>query len=240
MVPFFYPLLSEMCFFCQNYVISHLGEGDEITDKQVADIMVSLQRQGCHNINLVTPSHVVPQILAALPRAIDQGLSIPLVYNSSGYDFVETLKLLRGVIDLYLPDYKFWQEESAKRFAKAPDYPEIARAALSEMYRQVGSLLIDRCGIAEKGLLVRHLAMPDGIDESRKILNFLAREISLDTYVNIMDQYRPSGLAKEYPLIDRSLASGEYENAMQCAMDAGLTRLDKRDWSGFLRQLGII
>ena len=144
-----------LCVFCQNYEISHLGQGIETEAGQLAAMMVSLQRQGCHNINFVTPSHVVPQILAALPKAIEKGLSIPLVYNSSGYDSVETLKLLEGIFDIYMPDFKFWTRESGKRYAKAPDYAERARKAILEMHRQVGDLRLDENGVAQKGLLIR-------------------------------------------------------------------------------------
>ncbi len=227
-----------LCVFCQNYEISHLGEGVEVSAGQLAAMMVSLQKQGCHNINFVTPSHVVPQILAALPHAIDNGLTVPLVYNTSGYDSVETLKLLDGVIDIYMPDFKFWRPESAKRFLKAPDYPQRARAAIKEMHRQVGELVINKQGIATRGLLVRHLVMPEGLDETREIMNFLATEISRETYVNVMEQYRPCGEAYKYPPIDRSLTHEEYEQAIQIAKEAGLTRLDNRNLEWFFRHLG--
>ena len=226
-----------LCVFCQNYDISHLGQGLEASDGQFASMMVSLQRQGCHNINFVTPSHVVPQILAALPKAIGKGLQVPLVYNSSGYDSVETLKLLDGVFDIYMPDFKFWEGGSAKRYARAPDYPEKARAALKEMYRQVGDLQLDDDGIAVKGLLVRHLVMPGAREETREIMGFLANEISKQTYVNVMDQYRPCGRAGDFPPIDRRPTHEEYQDAMDGAREAGLTRLDERDWVRILRKL---
>ena len=227
------------CVFCQNYEISHLGEGEEVTAEQLAAMMVRLQEMGCHNINFVTPSHVVPQILEALPAAIDRGLSVPLVYNSSGYDSVETLALLDGVVDIYMPDFKFWDKDSARRLAGAPDYPEKARAALREMHRQVGDLAIGANGIARRGLLVRHLVMPGGLDETREILDFLAREISVDTYVNVMDQYRPCGRAGEFPPINRPLDWEEYGEALVMTKEAGLKRLDERNWGRILRQLGI-
>jgi putative pyruvate formate lyase activating enzyme len=226
-----------LCVFCQNFDISHLGQGIETSDGQLASMMVSLQRQGCHNINFVTPSHVVPQILAALPKAIAKGLEVPLVYNSSGYDAVETLKLLDGVFDLYMPDFKFWNTESAKRYAKAPDYPEKARAALKEMHRQVGDLELDEQGIAVKGLLVRHLVMPGARGETRDIMRFLAQEISKQTYVNVMDQYRPCGRAGDFPPIDRRPTHEEFQDAMDGAKEAGLTRLDERDWVRILKKL---
>ena len=227
------------CVFCQNYEISHVGDGVRAESGQVAAIMVSLQKQGCHNINFVTPSHVVPQILEALPLAIAKGLTLPLVYNSSGYDSVETLKLLDGVVDIYMPDFKFWDKESAKRLAKAPDYPERARAAISEMFRQVGDLEIDQDGIAVRGLLVRHLVMPGGLAETGEIVRFLAG-LSKNTYVNIMDQYRPMGRAAEFPPIDRPLDHDEYVEAVRLAREAGLHRLDEKDFAKMLHRLGIV
>ncbi|MGV1098548.1 radical SAM protein [Thiovibrio sp. JS02] len=228
------------CVFCQNYGISHLGEGVEVSPGQLAAMMLSLQKQGCHNINLVTPSHVAAQILEALLPAIEGGLRLPLVYNSSGYDSVETLALLDGVVDIYMPDFKFWDKASAKRFARAPDYPERARAAIIEMHRQVGELVINQEGLAERGLLLRHLVMPGGLTETGAILGFIAEEISATTYVNIMDQYRPCGQALDFPPIDRSLRVEEYQEALRLAHAAGLTRLDERDFEKMLRSLGIV
>ena len=235
----FFTNCNLLCLFCQNYEISHLGQGVGTDAGQLASMMVSLQRQGCHNINFVTPSHVVPQILAALPKAIAKGLTVPLVYNSSGYDSPETLKLLEGIIDIYMPDFKFWNRESAKLYAKAPDYPEVAQKAILEMHRQVGDLVIDDKGVAVKGLLVRHLVMPGGLAETREVLRFLARAVSVDTYVNVMDQYRPCGKAYQCPPINRRLTGDEYQEALEFARDAGLRRLDERDWVRILRKLGI-
>jgi putative pyruvate formate lyase activating enzyme len=226
-----------LCVFCQNYEISHLGQGVETDEGQLSSMMVSLQRQGCHNINFVTPSHVAPQILAALPKAIEKGLTVPLVYNSSGYDSVETLQLLHGIFDIYMPDFKFWTRESGARFARAPDYPEVAQRAILEMHRQVGDLVMDAEGVAAKGLLVRHLVMPGGLDETREILRFLAREVSIDTYVNVMDQYRPCGQAYQYPPIDRRLTNGEFQEALKMAGEAGLQRLDEKDWLRVFKRL---
>ena len=233
----FFTHCNLLCLFCQNYDISHLGQGVETDTGQLASMMVSLQRQGCHNINFVTPSHVVPQILAALPKAIEKGLTVPLVYNSSGYDSLETLKLLEGIVDIYMPDFKFWDKESAKRYAKAPDYPEVAQKALLEMYRQVGDLVMDEEGVAVKGLLVRHLVMPGGLEETREILCFLAQEVSVDTYVNVMDQYRPCGKAYQCSPIDRRLTKDEYQEALGLARDAGLRRLDEKDWLRIMKKL---
>jgi len=227
------------CVFCQNYEISHRGEGVAVSAGQLAAIMVSLQKQGCHNINLVTPSHVVAPILAALPLAVERGLTVPLVYNSSGYDAVATLELLAGVVDIYLPDFKFWSEASARRYCLAADYPARARAAIQEMHRQVGELVVDGQGVARHGLLVRHLVMPGGLAESEAILRFLAEEISPATYVNVMEQYRPCGRAVEFPPLDRALGHEEYQAALRLARQAGLTRLDDRDLARLFRQLGL-
>ena len=226
-----------LCVFCQNYEISHLGQGVETDAGQLSSMMISLQHQGCHNINFVTPTHVVPQIIEALPKAVEKGLTVPLVYNSSGYDSVETLQLLDGLFDIYMPDFKFWSGDSAKRFAKAPDYPEVARKAIKEMHRQVGDLVMNEEGVAVKGLLVRHLVMPGGLDETREILRFLARDVSRNTYVNVMDQYRPCGKAHQYPPIDRRLTNEEFQEALRLAEDAGLHRLDEKDWRGILKRL---
>lgn len=227
------------CVFCQNYAISHEGAGIETPDEQLAAMMVSLQKQGCHNINFVTPSHVVAPILAALPLAIEKGLHVPLVYNTSGYDAVDTVKLLAGVIDIYMPDFKFWSKDSAKRYAKAPDYPERALEAIKEMHRQVGDLEMNSQGVAQQGLLVRHLVMPGGLNETKEILQFLADEISTNTYVNVMDQYHPCGKAHDYPGIARPLDHDEYEEAVNLAKEAGLKRLDDRDWLRLFRRLGL-
>ena len=224
------------CVFCQNYTISHEGEGIEVDSGQLAAIMISLQQQGCRNINLVTPSHVVPQIVAALPAAIEKGLELPLVYNSSGYDAVETLRLLAGIVDIYMPDFKFWSSKSAKRFANAPDYPDQARKAFTEMHRQVGDLQLDSDGIACKGLLVRHLVMPGGLPETREIMNFLAG-LSARTYVNVMEQYRPLFQAGNFPPIDRSLRPEEYEQALRCARQAGLTRLEQHGFLHLMKKM---
>lgn len=226
------------CLFCQNYEISHLGEGMKVTDQQMAAIMIDLQNKGCNNINFVTPSHVVPQILAALPLAVEEGLTLPLVYNTSGYDEVETLRLLDGVFDIYMPDFKFWHKKTAKRYAGAPNYPERTRRAIKEMHRQVGDLVMDERGIAARGLLVRHLVMPAGLDETAAIMRFLADEISRKTYVNVMEQYRPCGQAHNVSPINRSLTYDEYEEALKLARQAGLTRLDDRNVSRLFQQLG--
>jgi putative pyruvate formate lyase activating enzyme len=223
----FFSHCNLLCKFCQNYDISHKGVGHEVSDEQLAEAMLSLQDAGCHNINFVTPSHVVPQILSALVLAADGGLTIPLVYNSSGYDGVETLGLLDGVIDIYMPDFKFWDPQIADQTCRAPDYPKVARAAVAEMHRQVGDLVLDRNGLAFSGLLVRHLVLPDGLAGTAEIMDFIANRISPRTYVNVMAQYRPCGRAAETNGLDRSITKAEYQDALKAATDAGIERLDR-------------
>ena len=214
------------CQFCQNYDISHEGAGQAVTEAQLAGIMVQLQNMGCHNINFVSPSHVVPQILGALELAVPMGLGIPLVYNTGGYDDPETLALLNGVIDIYMPDFKFWDPESGQTYCEVPDYPQIARKALLAMHKQVGDLITDRQGIARRGMIIRHLVMPQGNEETREILTFIADRLSRDTYVNLMPQYRPCGRAKEFPELSRALSTKEFQAAVLMAMEIGLRRLD--------------
>lgn len=215
-----------LCCFCQNHAISHEGHGEEVTPGELADMMIGLQSQGVHNINLVSPSHVAPQILEALPLAIDKGLSIPLVYNSGGYDLVDTLRLLEGIIDIYLPDYKFSQDIPAIFYCKAPDYPAVAQSALREMHRQVGDLKMDGNNRALRGLLVRHLVMPDGLAGTREAMRFITKELSAATYVNIMQQYQPCGESEKFPELNRPVTEQEYEEALSMAREEGVSRLD--------------
>jgi len=217
------------CIFCQNYDISHEGSGRQVTDRGLADMMLSLQSLGCHNINFVTPSHVVPQIVTALLLAVEDGLDIPLVFNSGGYDLVDTLQLLDGIIDIYMPDMKFTDRNMSKASCNAEDYPQVMKKAVAEMHRQVGDLIIGRGGIAERGLLVRHLVMPSGLSDTREIMEFLVREISAETYVNIMPQYRPRGNAQLITSINRSISNDEFIQAINIARMSGITRLDK-EW----------
>ncbi len=205
------------CIFCQNYEISHGGEGEEISIPDLAAMMLNLQNRGCHNINFVTPSHQVYQILAALPPAIEAGLNVPLVYNTGGYDALQTLKLLDGVVDIYMPDFKFWDPQVAKDLSEAEDYPEIARQALKEMHRQVGDLVMDEAGVARRGLLVRHLVLPDGLAGTKEIATFIAQEISPHTYINVMGQYRPCGRAAEHPSLSKFLTGLEHVEAQRLA-----------------------
>jgi len=218
-----------LCNFCQNYEISHNKEGADVGPEQMASMMIQLSDLGCHNINFVTPSHVVPQLLEALPFAIEKGMKVPLVYNSGGYDSVETLKLSEGVFDIYMPDFKFWDNRWAERYCNAPDYREVALDALREMHRQVGELVTDHSGIAVTGLLVRHLVMPKDVAGSKNLFGFLAKEISPNTYVNVMDQYRPCGSAQKDEFINRRLEMGEYREAIDAARRTGLKRLDPRE-----------
>lgn len=224
----FFSYCNLFCVFCQNYDISHGGEGTPIGAEDLAEIMLSLQAAGCHNINLVTPTHVVCQILEALPAAIEKGLQIPIVYNCGGYERVSALKLLDGIVDIYMPDFKFWDNAWAERFCYAGDYRERAMEALREMHRQVGDLEIDEAGVAVRGLLVRHLVMPGGVAGTEEVMRFLAAEISRDTYVNVMDQYRPCWEANKTPAINRRITGEEYEQALDMARKAGLHRLDDR------------
>lgn len=213
------------CVFCQNYDISACGAGQETTSRHLADMMLNLQTRGCHNINLVSPSHVVPQILEALVLAAGDGLEVPLVYNTGGYDALPTLRLLDGIVDIYMPDFKFADDETGERLAGARRYSTVAKAAIREMHRQVGDLIIDGAGIAHRGLMVRHLVMPNHLEDTRKITEFIAKEISADTYVNIMGQYRPAHLAQRYPELARPLKRTEHHQAISIARDAGLHRL---------------
>jgi putative pyruvate formate lyase activating enzyme len=212
------------CAFCQNHDISHGRAGRDLEAAELAAIMLNLQAAGCHNLNLVTPSHVVPQILAALLIATDEGLTLPLVYNSGGYDSLETLRQLDGIVDIYMPDLKYASGEIAGEFSGAPDYPEVARSALREMHRQVGDLETDPAGVARRGLLVRHLVLPDGAAGTTESMRFLAEELSPATAVNVMAQYRPLFRAGEHPAIDRRPTPQEHEEACKAARRAGLHR----------------
>ncbi|MBI5420117.1 MAG: radical SAM protein [Deltaproteobacteria bacterium] len=214
------------CVFCQNFEISHLGEGENVSTEKLAAIFLSIQRIGCHNLNLVTPTHVTPQIMEALSLAAERGFSLPVVYNCGGYERVETLKELEGVVDIYMPDIKFLDPGPAARYCDAPDYPEVVRAAVREMARQVGPLVLDRHGIARRGLLVRHLVMPEDASTSRKVIDFLAEEIGTDTFLNLMDQYRPCGRAMEFSEIGRRTSREEWREARDYALRRGVTRLD--------------
>ena len=228
----FFSFCNLKCVFCQNWETSAEGEGEEVDALQLAAMMLELQGLGCHNINFVTPEHVVPQILEALPHAIEGGLRVPLVYNTSAYDSLHSLRLMRGLVDIYMPDFKYWDPGLSARLLKARDYPEVARAAILEMHRQVGDLEMDEDGLARRGLLVRHLVMPDALAETASILRWLAEEISPNTYVNVMGQYHPDGrVLREpgrWPSLERRPRDDELLRARVLAEEAGLLRLDER------------
>jgi putative pyruvate formate lyase activating enzyme len=223
------------CDFCQNWDISQGDGGEEMSAKELAAVFLSIQNMGCHNLNLVTPTHVAGQILEALALAVERGFSLPLVYNCGGYESLETLRLLEGVVDIYMPDLKFTAGEPARKYCRAADYPQVVRAAISEMHRQVGDLLLDERGLARRGLLVRHLVMPEDLAGSEEAARFLAA-LSPATYVNVMAQYRPCYLALEHPELCRRITSVEYRRAVECMQAAGLERLDGIERAGIFRR----
>ena len=212
------------CMFCQNYDISHLKQGRKINMIELVNIMLTLQKMSCHNINFVTPTHFTPQIMKAIYLARKKGLSVPTVYNCGGYELVEALKLLEGFIDIYMPDAKYAEPDAAKELCDAPDYPDIIKQALTEMHRQVGDLAVDGKGIARKGLLIRHLVMPGNLSGTEQTMDFIAKEISTDSYVNIMDQYRPMYKAVSNKKINRYITPEEYKQAVSAAKQKGLHR----------------
>jgi putative pyruvate formate lyase activating enzyme len=221
----FFASCSLGCVFCQNWTTSRMTDGCEVSARDLARMMVELQRERCHNINLVTPTHMVAQILSALELAVPMGLRLPIVYNTSGYERVETVRLLEDVVDIYMPDIKFMSEKAGEMYAGAPDYPRVVRAAVLEMHRQAGDLMIDETGLAVRGVLVRHLVMPNGAANTPEVCRFLAREVSPSTCVNLMDQYRPCGEANLYPEIARRVTPVEMKAALQAARDEGLRLL---------------
>lgn len=224
------------CQYCQNYDISQKDSGNEVEPEEIAAMMLELQSQGCHNINFVSPSHVGPQIMAALLIAARAGLRIPLVYNTGGYDALPMLELLDGVVDIYMPDMKYADAKIARRYSKIPRYPEVNQTAVRAMHCQVGDLQIDKRGIATRGLLIRHLVLPNNLAGTDEIVRFLAEEISPDTYLNLMDQYRPAYNAHQFPDLRRSITGKEFQAAILMARNAGLHRLDKRKPMFFFRK----
>lgn len=222
----FFAYCNLRCVYCQNFTISQLGEGYEVEADDLANMMLSLQRRGCHNINLVSPTHVVPQILAALEVAAGRGLVLPLVYNTGGYDSLETLELLDGLVDIYMPDMKYSDDMTGQRLSDVVDYPAVNRAAVKEMHRQVGDLEVDDNGVAVRGLLVRHLVLPHDLAGTAETARFLAEEISPNTYLNVMAQYRPYYRAREFRQLSRRINPKEYREALEMALSAGLLRLD--------------
>jgi putative pyruvate formate lyase activating enzyme len=231
----FFSSCNLRCVFCQNYEISQLREGIEVDTKHLAGMMLDLQARGCHNINWVTPSHQVPQILEGLLLAAENGLSIPIVYNTSSYDDVETLRLLDGIVDIYMPDIKYADETLALRYSNAPSYPEVAKNAVREMHRQVGDLVLDHRGIAVRGVLVRHLVLPGGVSGTKEVMRFLAREISPDSFVNLMDQYYPCHQASQHPDLSRRITVEEFDEAIRLAKENGIHRLHRESAASVIR-----
>jgi putative pyruvate formate lyase activating enzyme len=223
----FFARCNLQCLYCQNYDISQPDAWPESSPEALAGVMLELQRRGCHNINLVSPSHIVPQIIEAVAIAAKKGLNLPLVYNTGGYDSMEALKLLDGIIDIYMPDMKYASEKNGRKYSGVADYPRVNQAAVKTMHAQVGDLVLDENGLAVRGLLVRHLVLPNGIAGSREIIRFLAEEISKATWLNIMDQYYPAYRASEFPELTRRITPQEYEEVVKMAKEAGLRRLDK-------------
>ena len=224
----FFTYCNLRCVFCQNYTISQLGEGSTVDSEELAKMMLSLQAKSCHNINLVSPTHVVPFILEALELAASRGLNLPLVYNTGGYDSVETLELLDGVVDIYMPDMKYSDARTAEQLSGIKEYPQVNRAAIKEMHRQVGDLQLDASGVAHRGLLVRHLVLPNRLAGTEAAVLFLAQEVSTNTYLNIMAQYHPCYKAFDIPQLARSVSRQEFSEAIDLAYQQGLSRLDKQ------------
>jgi putative pyruvate formate lyase activating enzyme len=223
----FFSNCNLLCCFCQNWQINHRGDGRMTSHETLAQMMIDLQRTGCHNINLVTPTHVVPHIVKALRLAIPLGLRLPLVFNTGGYDSLEVIRNLAGVVDIYLPDFKYQDGKMAARYSyQAADYPDVAAAVIKEMHRQVGILQTDAVGVAQRGLIIRHLVMPQNIAGTDRFVRWVANELSPMTYVNIMAQYHPEHRASEYPELSRQITNGEYLQALDWARAAGLKNLD--------------
>lgn len=221
----FFSHCNMTCVFCQNYEISYCGEGEEMTPEDLSKIMLQLQENRCHNINLVSPGHIVPQIVEAIYLAAGQGLNIPIIYNTNGYDLTDTLKLLEGIIDIYMPDIKFGDDIVAQKYLGVKQYYTIAKNAVKEMYRQVGNLASGANDIAYQGLLIRHLVMPENLAATDIIMRFIAEELSPDTYVNIMAQYFPTHKAHEYKELKRRITQPEFEAAIAMAQEAGLKNI---------------
>jgi len=224
----FFAFCNLKCLFCQNYDISQRGEGDEVSGRKLAGMMLDLQKSGCHNVNLVSPSHFVPQFVKALAAARGQGLKIPVVYNTGGYDSLETLDLLDGIVDIYMPDIKFGDDETGKKYTGADRYFTVARQAVKKMHEQVGDLVLDERGVAVRGLLVRHLVLPENLARTGQVMEFLAEDISVNTFVNIMDQYYPAFKAFRHPELNRRITGEEYRRAVEAAEKAGLKRIYTR------------
>lgn len=227
----FFTWCNLRCVFCQNFETSQIGVGHEVTAQELAGLMIELQEMGCHNINFVTPEHVVPQVLEALPYAIDRGLRLPIVYNTSSYDSLHSIELMKGIVDIYMPDFKVWEREHARKYLLAPNYPAVAQTIVRAMHEQVGELVVDEQGLALRGVIVRHLVMPGLLDDTRAIMGYVGREMSPDTYVNVMDQYYPAWKVRteaRYEEINRHIFPEELAQAFAFAREAGLWRFDSR------------
>ncbi|MEW5946671.1 MAG: radical SAM protein [bacterium] len=212
------------CVFCQNYPISQMGNGREITIEKMVEMMMILQKRGCHNINFVTPTHYMPQIMKSVLKAREKGLRIPIVYNCGGYESLRAIRVLKGIVEIYMPDIKYSEDEKSKKYSNAEDYFSVAKEAIREMYRQVGDLELDKNGVATRGVLVRHLVMPEDISGTKKVMEFIGEELSRKTYVSIMAQYFPAYRAKEYPEIQRRITRDEYKKALKYAEEKGILR----------------
>jgi len=224
----FFSNCNLLCVFCQNWQVNHRGDGRSISHRELARTMLGLQEMGCHNINLVTPTHVLPAIVKGLRIAIRDGLRLPLVYNTGGYDSLEAVRLLDGIVDIYLPDFKYQDGKLAATYSfEASDYPDVAAAVIAEMHRQVGDLVVNESGVATRGLIVRHLVMPHNIAGTDRFVKWVADRLSPATYVNIMAQYRPEHRSREYPNISRKITRDEWRQALAWAEEAGLRRLDR-------------
>ena len=221
----FFSHCTLQCVFCQNCEISHYGIGDEVSPSELARIMLSLQKKGCHNINLVSPTHYIPQIVHGLSLAVEEGLTLPLVYNTGGYEEFDTLKLLEGIVDIYMPDLKFGENERAKKYTKAANYFDLATTAVKEMQRQVGCLKLDERQIAYRGLLIRHLVLPGNLAATDRVLEFIADELPKETAINIMAQYYPAHQAYNFPELAARITGKEYYEAVRYAEELGLTNL---------------
>ncbi|MCF8241551.1 MAG: radical SAM protein [Melioribacteraceae bacterium] len=213
------------CVYCQNYDISQLQIGEVISVKELADVMIKLQNRGCHNLNLVTPTHFIPQIIDAIEIAAAHGFELPIVYNCGGYESFETIKMLEGIIDLYMPDIKYSSNANGLKYSGVEDYWEVTRKAVKEMHRQVGDLKLNKRGIAQKGLLVRHLVLPNDLSGSKAVINFITEEISKETYINIMDQYRPAFMAMKYDELSRNINEDEFKIVVEYAKSCGLRNI---------------
>lgn len=235
----FFSFCNLRCAYCQNYRFSQEGEGEAVAPEKLSEIMLSLQNRGCHNINLVTPTHVMPQILKALYLAVEKGLNIPLVYNTSGYELAEIIKILNGIVDIYLPDMRYTDNENAIKYSNAPNYPRFNQEAVLEMYKQAGENIFNENGIIQKGLIIRLLVLPNNISATQKAIQFISEKLSKNVYVSLMSQYHPYHKAHNYPEISRCISQEEYEETIHCLKEFGLENGWVQDSHGLERFAGI-